>query len=403
MGARKHTTAISEGLNVVGLFAGIGGLELGFERAGPFKTILFSENDISAAQVLRARFPTIRNEGDVREIDKLPYGTDVVTAGFPCQDLSKAGGAVGIDGNRSGLVRHVFRLLERQRIPWVVLENVPFMLQLQKGAGMRFVVENLERLGYRWAYRVVDSRSFGLPHRRQRVFLLASLDFDPAPALLADDYGPIPEPKDRNGQACGFYWTEGVRGLGWAVDAVPTLKGGSTIGIPSAPGIWLPSGDIVTPGIEAAERLQGFPSGWTHPAELVTRRGHRWKLVGNAVTVDAAQWVANCILNSFSISTLSNAIPLAPNGSWPKAAFGSAEGRYSVAASEWPVRQPPSSLVTVMDRDTHLLSERATAGFLRRFEASALHKPAGFVDALKGHLKRMRERSGVAIQYEVFN
>lgn len=72
--------------------------------------------------------------------------------------------------------------------------------------------------------------------------------------------------------AFGFYWTEGTRGLGAAVDAVPTLKGGSTIGIPSPPGILLPGGRVVTPRIEDAERLQGFEAGWTEPAEAVADR-----------------------------------------------------------------------------------------------------------------------------------
>src|SRR5690606_35704194 len=78
----------------------------------------------------------------------------------------------------------------------------------------------------------------------------------------------------------GFYWTEGIRGLGAAVDAVPTLKGGSTIGIPSSPAILLPNGRVVTPDIRDAERLQGFPADWTQPAETVARKSVRWKLVG---------------------------------------------------------------------------------------------------------------------------
>ena len=68
--------------------------------------------------------------------------------------------------------------------------------------------------------------------------------------------------------------------MGWAVDAIPTLKGGSTIGIPSAPAIWLPDGRIITPEIRDAERLQGFAEDWTNPAIAVTKPGYRWKLVG---------------------------------------------------------------------------------------------------------------------------
>src|SRR5690606_34812896 len=121
------------------------------------------------------------------------------------------------------------------------------------------IVSTLENLGYAWAYRVVDSRSFGIPQRRRRVFLLAALNHDPRAVILVDDSDEPEEPFDPAGHACGFYWTEGARGLGWAVDAVPTLKGGSTLGIPSPPGVWHPTRGIIRPGIMDAERLQGFP------------------------------------------------------------------------------------------------------------------------------------------------
>src|SRR5262249_20157701 len=156
----------------------------------------------------------------------------LVAAGFPCQDLSQAGKTTGIAGARSGLVGEVLRLLEAHRTPWVLLENVPFMLQLARGEAMNVITSALESLGYYWAYRVIDARAFGLPQRRRRVYLVASNVADPRTVLFADDAGHIEEPKlNGHAVACGFYWTEGIRGLGWAVDAVPTLKGGSTIGI----------------------------------------------------------------------------------------------------------------------------------------------------------------------------
>src|SRR5207245_2191293 len=129
-----------------------------------------------------------------------------------------------------------------------------------------------------------------LPHRRLRVILVASTTEDPREVLFADDANEN-LPEDRSGRACGFYWTEGTRGLGWAVDSIPTLKGGSAIGIASPPAIWMPNGKIVTPDISDAERLQGFPAGWTKRAQGKTSRiGARWKLVGNAVSVPVARW-----------------------------------------------------------------------------------------------------------------
>lgn len=110
------------------------------------------------------------------------------------------------------------------------------MLQLERGKAMRYLVDELEARGYSWAYRVVDTRAFGLPQRRQRVILLASRTEDARDVLFADDAAPVNTPFSPD-LWCGFFWTEGLRGLGWAVDAVPTLKGGSTIGIPSPPAI----------------------------------------------------------------------------------------------------------------------------------------------------------------------
>lgn len=158
------------------------------------------------------------------------------------------------------------------------------MLVLDGGRAMRFLVGALEALGYRWAYRLVDSRFTGVPQRRQRVILLASLDDDPRDVLFSDDAGE-PDTSHFRSDAFGFYWTEGLRGLGWARDAVPTLKGGSTIGIPSPPAIWNPGGRmgrrIVTPTLVEAEQMQGFDPGWTSSADSVsTRKGTRWKLVG---------------------------------------------------------------------------------------------------------------------------
>ena len=96
----------------------------------------------------------------------------------------------GIRGKRSGLVRHVFRLLDRRRMPVVILENVSFMLQLEKGSAMNRLTQAFEDRGYRWAYRTLNSLSF-LPQRRERVFFVAShCDVDPASVLFADDVAP---------------------------------------------------------------------------------------------------------------------------------------------------------------------------------------------------------------------
>ncbi|MBN8280774.1 MAG: DNA (cytosine-5-)-methyltransferase [Gammaproteobacteria bacterium] len=373
---------------VAGLFAGIGGIELGLQRAGHHAALL-CENDRAAQAVLRERFPGVPYHVDVTNLRRLPEGTSIVTAGFPCQDLSQAGETKGIGGLRSGLVAEVFRLVKSSAVPWILLENVPFMLQLGRGEAMNVITSALEALGYRWAYRVVDSRAFGLPQRRRRVYLLASNVGDPRSVLFADETDDVPEKeRDRTDVACGFYWTEGLRGLGWAVDAVPTLKGGSTIGIPSPPAVLMPDGRIVTPHIEDAERLQGFPAGWTRPAEQCAKPSLRWKLVGNAVSVPAAVWIGRRLKKPGECQKY-NVRPIGSHRNWPTAAWNVGQGRFRVEASEFPVRTNGRPLTEIIARRATDLSPRATAGFLSRAEKASLRFPSHFIPAVRAHLERV--------------
>jgi DNA (cytosine-5)-methyltransferase 1 len=396
----QSTRSVARGrLTTAGLFAGIGGLELGFHQAG-HETALLCEIEPHANAVLRGKFPDSDLHEDVRRLKALPK-IDLLAAGFPCQDLSQAGKTAGIKGKNSGLVGEVFRLLEagRRAPKWLLLENVPFMLQLDQGRAMTFLTKTLRELGYNWAYRTVDTRAFGLPQRRQRVILLASKTEDPRTILYCDDAGPPRELTSREQErvACGFYWTEGIRGLGWAVDAVPTLKGGSGIGIPSPPAIWMrhDSGEIVTPEIRDAERLQGFPADWTLQREedgISNGRkavAARWKLVGNAVSVPLAKWVGERLASPGEFEDFEKSRKFS-GGAWPPAACGIDKQVMRVDVSLWPLRISTPHLADFLQYPTKPLSERATAGFLERTTRSQLRFSEGFVEAVTHHLDRMR-------------
>ena len=372
-------------MRVVGLFAGIGGIELGLKQEG-HETLLLCEKDPQARAILEERFPCVPQHDDVTTLDVVPSGTDLVAAGFPCQDLSQAGRTGGIDGDQSGLVSHLFRLLDRCEVPNVLIENVPFMLRLGRGAAMNYLVSELEDLGYRWAYRVVDSRAFGLPQRRRRVYLLASRSGSPGNVLFGEN-AEQPPACDHEGRACGFYWTEGNRGLGWAVDAVPPLKGGSGLGIPSAPAIWFPDGRVATPDIRDAERLQGFEPDWTLAAVTCGRPSARWKLVGNAVSVPVAAWIGEK-LHSLS-GEASTHLGELMGKRWPDAAWGEAGRRFEIDVSSWPraVRSP--SLESFLSFPPKPLSKRATSGFYGRLTKSSLSYPESFGDALENHARTM--------------
>jgi DNA (cytosine-5)-methyltransferase 1 len=387
----EHPTAertrLHQALGVAALFAGVGGIERGLALAG-HHVVTFCEADPAAVDVLRDRFVAdVPLSEDVADLKVLPRDAALVAAGFPCQDLSQAGRTAGINGGRSGLVDHVFRLLtDRADNPprWLLLENVPFMLQLDGGRAMHRLTEGLAELGYRWAYRVVDTRAFGLPQRRRRVLMLASATEDPRGPLLAQDAGE-PPPVELAGRPCGFYWTEGLRGLGLAIDSVPTLKGGSTIGIPSPPGIWIPGEGIFTPDVRDAERLQGFDADWTRAADQPGRRsGVRWKLVGNAVSVPVAKWLGRRIRQDCAYSDAAD-IELAPTERWPDAAWGDATGRWQSPVSAWPQRTPIPGVLDFLDYPLRPLSARASAGFLSRARTSTLRFPDGFLADVAEH------------------
>lgn len=372
-------------LKTVGLFAGIGGLELGLTRAG-HEIAFLCEIDPAARAVLRKRFDGIDIKDDIRLINRLPSDTELVAAGFPCQDLSQVGSTSGMRGKKSSIVNHVFKLLEKTRVPWVLLENVPFMLRLNRGAAIRQITRRLESLGYSWAYRTVDTRAFGLPQRRERVFLLAGLNQEPWRKLFEHDFSEM-NTSLKDGPPCGFYWTEGNRGLGWAPHALPTLKGGSGLGIPSPPAIWLRDSSIVTPDIRDAERVQGFSADWTKPAEAQSMRGARWRLVGNAVTPNVSEWLGELLANGAS-ATPENLKPLKKSDPWTAAAMGHEGARFAVPVSKWPMRRKSKSIEDFLRYDPRPLSHRATSGFWQRLKASPLNYPAEFADALKAHIRK---------------
>ena len=377
-------------MRVAGLFAGIGGFELGFERAG-HRALLLCENDEHAAQVLRRRWPHVRLHGDAATLDDLPEDAEIVAAGFPCQNLSMAGDKRGIEGRKSTIVSRLFDLLDRRSVRWVVIENVYFMLHLRRGSAIAHILGNLEERGYRWAYRVVESRAFGLAQRRRRVFVVASESGDPRDVLLADEAGAMKRPPGIDmARPVGFYWTEGRTGHGLTADAIPPLKAGSALAIRCPPAVLLPSGRVVTPTIEAVERFQGFPDGWTAVLREKRSRRHRWRLLGNAVSVPVAEWIGRRLTEPGSYDSGSDA-PLDPDGSWPNAAWNMNcrpdTRRVAVGATEHPVRRRRGRISAFATEHWPDLSERALRGFTTRARKGHLKYPAGFLEALEANLR----------------
>jgi len=168
-------------MKFIDICAGIGGFRLGFELAG-HKCIGFIERDKFAVASYRAMYDT---EGefyydDVTTIksSNIPY-TDAWCFGFPCQDISVAGKQAGLDGARSGLYFKIIDLVkgkkEDDKPQWLIIENVKNLLSIDSGWGFTRVLGELDEAGYDAEWQVFNSKDFGVPQNRERVFIVGHL------------------------------------------------------------------------------------------------------------------------------------------------------------------------------------------------------------------------------------
>ena len=384
-------------MKISGLFAGIGGIEYGLHKSG-MKTIQLCEIMDEAQHVLKTHFPKSKLSSDIINLKSLDR-IDLLSAGFPCQDLSIAGNKNGIEGTQSSLVNEIFRLLEtsNKKLPkYILIENVANILSLNKGSGIKLISDKIESLGYNWAYRIVDPRSFGIPQRRPRFIFLASKEIHPKHLLFPNDENPklIINDKinlsDKN-KSYGFYWTEGKIGIGWAVNSVPPIKGGSSIGIPSPPAIWDVENDFFgTPTINDAERLQGFPINWTKTIEDIGfHKNRRWKLIGNAVNTEVSNWIGERIMSKEKFVIDASRIKLSKCKPWPKAAFNDNENVYEVECSFYPKGVNYTPILNFLNDPLVPLSKKATLGFLKRVKESTLiNYPHEFINSLEIYLNK---------------
>jgi DNA (cytosine-5)-methyltransferase 1 len=155
-------------MRFVSLFAGIGGIDLGFERAG-LTCVAQVENDPWCIRVLEKHWPDVPRWGDIHDLDpkELP-DHDVIAGGFPCQPVSYAGSRRAQDDPR-WLWPEFFRIVRTVRPRFVVVENVPGLLT----AGMGDILGDLASVGYDAEWTSVPAASVGAPHRRERIFIVA--------------------------------------------------------------------------------------------------------------------------------------------------------------------------------------------------------------------------------------
>jgi DNA (cytosine-5)-methyltransferase 1 len=186
----------------IDLFAGIGGIRLGFEK---FKgeCVFTSEWDKYSQITYQANFGDEPNgditKTDVKDIPK----HDILLAGFPCQPFSNAGLKQGFDDTRGTLFFDVARIIEHRKPSMILLENVKGFVNHDKGRTMKIVKETLEELGYNVFYKVLNARDFGIPQNRERIYIvgmnkkkLGSIGFKfPKPSYKPTKVGDILESK----------------------------------------------------------------------------------------------------------------------------------------------------------------------------------------------------------------
>lgn len=284
-------------LNFNSFFAGIGGFDLAFENQG-FNPSFQCELNTFCQNVLQEHWPDVPLHGDISSLSSsdIPEAT-VWCGGFPCQDLSVARGSKGRDGLRgsnSGLFYPFFDLIASHKPEALIIENVVGLLSSHNGQDFRIILEKLTSIGYAVAWRVVNSRFFGAPQSRPRVFICA-FKGDPIKAFSTLFEGVIGQKPKGLRQAfldVSECQKSGVKvaQIAYCLAATSGRHTGTDwsrtyVSYPDAARRLTPS---------ECEGIQGFPKDWTLiNSKLVSDSDtDRYHALGNAVSVPVVEWIA---------------------------------------------------------------------------------------------------------------
>jgi DNA (cytosine-5)-methyltransferase 1 len=338
-------------LTFIEMFSGIGGFRLGLERSG-WRCVWANDIDRHACAVYRYRFGGRELvEGDIRAVEagSVPDHT-LLTAGFPCQSFSLAGKRKGFEDARGTLFYDIARVAEAKRPPLLLLENVRGLLSVQRGYCFARILQALDELGYDVEWQVLNSKHFGVPQNRERVFIVGHLrgtgSREVFPVGEPDEVPAVGEGGGEGAASCldSNYWKGARRQRTFVVQPFPlrflnrnqrsfdpdvamTVDAAQSTGIAQygsmqsqrPQGFWeaartvgqdlggnvlKPHNPVPLPDMRIrrltpreCERLQGFPDDWTRWG--LRRNGgafelsdtQRYKLLGNAVTVNVAEFL----------------------------------------------------------------------------------------------------------------
>lgn len=304
-GVYKPSSFVSSAnsFKVASFFAGIGGFDVGCEQAG-MDVVFQCEVNKFCQKVLKKHWPTIPLAGDITKLnpEDIPE-SNVWCGGFPCQDLSLAnqGKRKGLEGERSGLFYKYSELIEARKPDWVVVENVPGLLNSHSGEDFRILVQRLDELGYGVSWRLLDAKHFGTPQRRRRVYIVASLGnlrsaevlFERGATKLTNKSGigekkRVAERDDVSFSGADIYSIQHA-GIGRKHTAGPQAKGyrndGETYTLDSRG-----SADAICSTNDAyrIRETSGVPT---------KLDSNRYRAIGNAVAVPVVKWIASRIID----------------------------------------------------------------------------------------------------------
>ena len=261
-----------------------------------FRCVGCSEIDKYSSELLKQKFPTVKNWGDCTKINpsELP-DFDMLCGGFPCQSFSIAGKRRGFEDTRGTMFFEVARILKVKRPKLVFLENVKGVLNHDKGKTFSVIIQTLEELGYRTQWMVLNSKFFGVPQNRERVFIIGSLRNEPRPEILP--FGCYDQEVNRTANlpsvAIGYDTKDSRPEIGQA----KRVYGEKGVICPL--NNWSPLTNQnmkirrLTP--TECERLQGFPENWTEGFSDT----QRYKMMGNAVSVPVITAIGKKLSQSF--------------------------------------------------------------------------------------------------------
>ncbi|WP_180125243.1 DNA cytosine methyltransferase [Rhodoferax sp. BLA1] len=332
-------------------FAGIGGFDLGFDRAG-ISTSFHCEINSFCTSVLRRHWPAVPCVPNILELkaEEIP-DAEVWCGGFPCQDVSVARGWLGRDGlsgKNTGLFYPFAELVKQKLPPVVLMENVSGLLNSHDGRDFAVILQTFQMLGYGVAWRIFNTRYFGAPQSRPRVYICAwkGSAINALNVLYEAGHTALPE-----SARLGFLRPTVCEETGAHVPEVAfclAATSGRHTGTDWSRSYISYHDEVRRLTPTECEKLQGFPEGWTFPHEdfhlsddaIDTMRYHA---IGNAVSVPVVEWVAKRIRAELKV-----AVPKAKGAEPADAVIDYAKSRVPDFAS---AKATTVQIETFVDRD----------------------------------------------------